>query len=127
MARTPRGHSQVTIGDVARLAGVSRATASRALNDSDKVVPATKQRVRAAADKIGFVMNARARGLALGRAEAIAILFTEPLNEMFADPTYATLVRGIHEALAPTSTMPVLMQASSDFERARVLQRFRQR
>lgn len=119
--------SHATIGDVARIAGVSRATASRALNDSPAVTDETKARVRAAVAETGFVMNAQGRALATGRAEAIAILVTEPLDELFADPTYASVLRGITEGLAETPNLPMLLQAWSDAEHQRALRHFERR
>ncbi|MBB1484253.1 LacI family DNA-binding transcriptional regulator [Tessaracoccus sp. MC1865] len=118
---------RATIGDVARVAGVSRATASRALNDSAQVTAATKERVREAVRETGFVMNKMGRALAVGRSETIAILVTEPLDEFFADPTFLTVLRGITEGLAETSTMPVLLQAWSDAEHRRALRHFERR
>lgn len=50
-----------TLAEVAEAAGVSRSTASRALNDSPRISEETKKRVRAAAKKINFVPNARGR------------------------------------------------------------------
>jgi len=123
--RAPRpGRPSVTIGDVARVAGVSRATASRALNDSPLVTEDTKEKVRDAVRETGFVMNAQGRALAVGRAESVAILVTEPLDELFQDPTYASILRGITEGLAETPTLPILLQASSDAEHRRALRHF---
>lgn len=128
MGRAPRGRkASVTIGDVARVAGVSRATASRALNDSPAVTDDTKQRVRSAVKETGFVMNAQGRALAVGRAESIAILVTEPLDELFEDPTYASVLRGITEGLAETPTLPMLLQAWTDTEHRRALRHFERR
>lgn len=121
------GARRATIGDVARIAGVSRATASRALNDSPAVTPATKERVRAAVQETGFVMNARGRALAMGRSESIAILITEPLDELFADPTYGVVLRGITEGLAASRTMPMLVQAWTEVEHQRALRQFERR
>ena len=118
---------RATIGDVARVAGVSKATASRALNDSPAVTEATKEKVRAAVVETGFVRNAQGRALAMGRAESIAILFTEPLDEFFADPTYASVLRGITEGLSGTRTMPMLVQAWTDLEHQRALRQFERR
>ena len=50
-----------TLAEVAAAAGVSRSTASRALNDSPRISEETKKRVRAAAKKVNFVPNARGR------------------------------------------------------------------
>ncbi|MDF1486807.1 LacI family DNA-binding transcriptional regulator [Tessaracoccus caeni] len=127
MSSRARAHGSVTIADVARAAEVSRATASRALNDSSQVTEQTKRKVRDAARSVGFVMNARGRQLATGRSEAIAILVTEPLDELFVDPTYATVLRGINEGLARTPTLPLLLQAWSPEERQRALQHFERR
>lgn len=128
MGRGPRkGKASVTIGDVARVAGVSRATASRAINDSPVVTPETKLKVQAAIKETGFVMNAQGRALAIGRAEAIAILVTEPLDELFEDPTYRSILRGITEGLLETPTLPILLQAWSPAEHRRALRHIERR
>lgn len=122
-----KGRASVTIGDVARVAGVSRATASRALNDSPLVTADTKKKVRDAVRETGFVMNAQGRALAVGKAESVAILVTEPLDELFLDPTYVSILRGITEGLAETPTLPILLQASSEAEHRRALRHFERR
>lgn len=115
-----QGHKRVTLHDVAQKAGVSRSTASRALNGSKRISEQTTQRVKDAARALGFVANAQGRALAMGRSETISILITEPLDELLSDPTYGAFLRGISEELSHTSYLPVLMQASSAFERKRV-------
>lgn len=62
-----------TIADIARLAGVSKATVSRALNDSPLVSVATRMRVRAIAQQHGFEMNATARSLSRRRSNVVAL------------------------------------------------------
>ncbi len=127
--RTPRaaGRGSATITDVARVAGVSRATASRALNDSPAVTARTKAKVAAAVVETGFVMNAQGRALAMGRAESIAVLVAEPLDELFDDPTYAVILRGISERLSSTPMLPMLLQASTEMEHERAIRHFRHR
>ena len=108
-----------TLAEVAAAAGVSRSTASRALNDSPRISEETKKRVRAAAEEVNFVPNARGRALAVGRTEIIAVLVTEPLSELFSDPTYSEFLSGITEELSESSYLPVILQASSMHERNR--------
>ncbi|MDE3132142.1 MAG: LacI family DNA-binding transcriptional regulator [Acidobacteriota bacterium] len=62
-----------TIADIARIAGVSKATVSRALNDSPLVSTQTRDRVRAIAQEHGFEMNATARSLSRRQANVIAL------------------------------------------------------
>lgn len=62
-----------TIADVARLAGVSKATVSRALNESPLVSAATRERVRAIAQQHGFEMNATARSLSRRQSNVVAL------------------------------------------------------
>src|SRR3954468_22802477 len=63
-----------TIRDVARRAGVSAATVSRVLNDSPLVVEPTRLRVKAAVDELGYRLNATARTLSIGRAQAVGVV-----------------------------------------------------
>ncbi len=62
-----------TIADIARLAGVSKATVSRALNDSTLVSAETRDRVRAIAAQHGFEMNATARSLSRRQSNVVAL------------------------------------------------------
>lgn len=63
-----------TISDIARLAGVSKSTVSRALNDSPLIGAETKERIRAIAREHGFTMNAPARSLSRRQSNAIALV-----------------------------------------------------
>lgn len=72
-----------TLSDVARRAGVSKATASRALNRPDLVAPHTSEKVRLAAADLQFTPNRTARHLALGRTGVIAMLIPTMENTFF--------------------------------------------
>jgi DNA-binding LacI/PurR family transcriptional regulator len=72
---------KATVYDVAELAGVSIATVSFAFTRPEKIKPGTVQSVMAAADKLGYVPSASARGLALGRTGAIGIYAYDYLLE----------------------------------------------
>lgn len=72
-----------TLVDVATLAGVSKATASRALSHSELVAPETAARVFGAAEMLGFVPNRAARQLARGRTGVIALVVPTLENSFF--------------------------------------------
>lgn len=110
----------VTLADVAAAAGVSRSTASRALNHSPRISRSTTEKVARTAADLGFVPNARGQALAMGRTDMIAILITEPIEELFTDPTYGAIIGGITSRLAESSWLPVLLQAAGNDERHHV-------
>lgn len=95
--------SKATIYQVARLAGVSIATVSRALRDSDLVTPQTRERVQAAARELQFTPSRPARSLAEGRHAANGIVFPDLVG-----PYYAEVVLG-YEAAASASGSSVLI------------------
>ncbi|MET8212525.1 LacI family DNA-binding transcriptional regulator, partial [Streptomyces sp. NPDC005373] len=59
-----RGRHGVTIDDVARSAGVSRQTVSRAINDKPEIDPDTRARILEVAHRLGYRPNRHARGMA---------------------------------------------------------------
>jgi LacI family transcriptional regulator len=65
----------MTIRKIAKLAGTSYSTVSRALNDSPLVAEDTKQRIAQLADELGYQINASARGLATGIKTIIGIVY----------------------------------------------------
>lgn len=88
------GGGRVRIYDVARLAGVSVATASKALNDTGRMTEQTRNRVKQAAAQLGFRPNAMARGLIQRRSFTIGLLTNDTYGR-FTLPVMA----GISEAL----------------------------
>jgi LacI family transcriptional regulator len=80
----------VTIRDVAREARVSVASASRALNDRDNVTPATRDRVRAAAQRLSYVPHSGARSLTRQKTDSIGVVLPDLFGEFFSE-----LIRGI--------------------------------
>jgi LacI family transcriptional regulator len=104
--------SRPTIYDVARLAGVSTATVSRALNGTAQIAPATRQAIDAAVEQLGYRPNSIARSLVTKSTQTIALLLPDISN-----PFYAALVSGIQEcALAHDHTM-LLCTTEGDAER----------
>ncbi len=67
-----------TITDIARLAGVSKRTVSRVINDSPKVGKATREKVQSVIDEFGYRPNAQARGLAARRSYLLGLIYDNP-------------------------------------------------
>lgn len=86
----------VGIDEVARRAGVSTATVSRALSGRGTVSAATRARVLAAADELGYVVSAAASSLATGRTRNVGVLV--PLLDRWF---YAQVLSGIATRLSP--------------------------
>lgn len=76
---------QVTIREVAKAAGVSPSTVSRALAPGGTVSAATRDRVLAAADRLGYQPNRAARGLITGRTGAVGLIVPDLLNPFYAE------------------------------------------
>ena len=81
-----RRRAGVTLTDVARLAGVSVATASKAINARSEVAAATRLRVLRAADELAFQPNVLARGLVSGNTRTIGLLTDELAAARFTIP-----------------------------------------
>jgi LacI family transcriptional regulator len=106
---TRQRQGSVTLTDVARLAGVSVATASKALNGRDEVAPTTRGRVLDAAEKLSFRPNALARGLISGRTRTIGLL-TDELGGRFSIP----ILLGVENALGNHQMSVLLCDARGD-------------
>ncbi|MCE6996047.1 LacI family transcriptional regulator [Saccharothrix sp. S26] len=109
-----RRSDAVTLSDVARLAGVSISTASKAINARTEVAPATRDRVLRAAAELSFQPNALARGLISGRTRTIGLL-TDELGGRFAIP----ILLGVENALANEQMSVLLCDARGDAIRRR--------
>lgn len=92
-----------SITEVARLAGVSIATASRVVAASDyPVSPATRDRVLAAARALDYVPNALARGLLKSQIPLVGVIVHD-----ITDPYFSEIVRGVEDAAAPAGYLVI--------------------
>ncbi|TXR51309.1 LacI family DNA-binding transcriptional regulator [Quadrisphaera setariae] len=98
-----------TLRDVARLAGVSTATASKAINGRPDVKAATRERVLEAARQLAFSPNAVARSLSAGRTGTVGLL-TSDLEGRFSLP----VLMGAEDALGVHETSVFLCDARGD-------------
>ncbi|WP_392870216.1 LacI family DNA-binding transcriptional regulator [Streptomyces sp. LN499] len=98
---------KVTINDVARSAGVSRQTVSRALNDKDEIDGSTKQRVLDAAHELGYRPSRFARGLVRQDTTTIGLVIPDLLNPFFTEVAAGALeaarARGWHVVVYDTA------------------------
>ena len=106
--------------DVARLAGVSKATASRALSGRGYVSAETRDRVVAAAAAIGYVVSSNAASLVTGQSRTIGVLLPA-INRWY----FGEVLDGIESALIAAGYDLTLYRLSSDAaERRRVFEYF---
>ena len=83
----------VTVHDVARAAGVSISTVSRALAAPERVAAETRDRVTRVAAELGYRPNHAASGLRMGRTQAVGLLVPDLENPYFATVTKAVQAR----------------------------------
>lgn len=88
--RKPTG-GRSTITDVARLAGVSKKTVSRVLNESPLVRGDTRAQVLAVMESLGYVPDPQARGLAFRRSFLIGLVFDSPSAQYIVNLQYGVL------------------------------------
>jgi DNA-binding LacI/PurR family transcriptional regulator len=103
-----RAHRRPTIDDVARHAGVSKGAVSLALNGRPGVSDATRLRIAAAADALGWHPSARAKALSESRALAIGLIIARPPNLLASDPFFGQLLAGVETELANSGYALVL-------------------
>jgi DNA-binding LacI/PurR family transcriptional regulator len=102
-----------TLADVARLAGVSSATASRVLTGSARVKPQTRRRVEQAMTTLGYVRNRAPRSSDSRRTGSIALVVCEDNMKVFADPFFARMLWCVSKALSMADLQLVLLALSS--------------
>ncbi|MBP9898459.1 MAG: LacI family DNA-binding transcriptional regulator [Gemmatimonadales bacterium] len=109
-ARTPhRLRATVTIRDVARAAGVSVATVSRAVNESHLVAGETLARVRGVASRMGYVPHGAARSLVMRRTHTIGVLLPDLYGEFFSE-----VIRGIDQTVRKAGYHCLVSSAQHD-------------
>lgn len=116
-----------TLDEVARLAGVSRATASRAINGGNRVSATAQAAVDAAVRTLGYTPNPAARSLVTRRTDSVALVVPEPDERVFTDPFFAHTLRGATRVLSERDVQLVLLLARPGEEEQRMLRYLRNR
>ena len=109
MPPRPAQDERPTLEDVAAYAGVSRSTASRALNDDAYVSSRSRAKVLDAARDLGYSPNQAARSLVTKRTGAVAVVLSEPESKVLDDPYFATVMHAAYRELAETGVQMLLM------------------
>ena len=111
--------ANVTLRDVAAAAGVSVGTASNAFSRPDLVSAQARERVQAAARKLGYGgPNPAARRLRTGDAGALGLIFTENLEFAFGDDAALQFLEGLADALRDGGTGLLIVPLSTQQEEA---------
>lgn len=115
---------RATIRDVARVAGVSDGTVSNTLNRPHLVNPETRDRVRQAMETVGYVPNAAARALRVGRTRTIGLVVLD-----FGNPFFAEVAAGAEQAAVEAGADVALFQTGlgEHTREERLLQRLAER
>ncbi|MEM1164843.1 MAG: LacI family DNA-binding transcriptional regulator [Planctomycetota bacterium] len=111
------GKRRANIRDVARESGVSLTTVSLVINGNDqRISEPTRQRVRAAIEKLHYTPSRLARGLPNRRANTLAVL-VPALQHAFADAYFGEIISGIYESAADRGYRILLEVARRDYIR----------
>ena len=108
----------VTIKDVARVAGVSHTTVSRALRDNPAISPATSESIKRVANEMGYVPNSAARGLKTKRSRTLGVIVRR-----IDDPFFGQVVNGIEDVLQSQDYSLFLAASNKDFAKEKEIVR----
>ena len=97
-----------TIYEVSKLAGVSLATVSRVMNNSEKVSPATRKKVEEAMQQLGYRPNSAAQSLASSRSNTVGVIVP-----VFYGPFYGDILAGIEAELRASKKHVIITSGDS--------------
>jgi LacI family transcriptional regulator len=89
---------RLTLEEIARIAGVSRSTVSRVVNDEPNVSVKVRQRVQRVVEEMGYHPNAAARSLVSRHSQTLGAVIPRAMNTVFVDPFFPYVLRGLAEA-----------------------------
>jgi DNA-binding LacI/PurR family transcriptional regulator len=118
MPNSPDVARRATSYDVARMAGVAQSTVSRCFQSDSNISPATRERVLAAADRLGYMPNALARSLITQRSDLVCVVAARYTMRSSPDVIYA-----LGESLASAGKQLMLITVPHDFPSRETLRR----
>ncbi|AGL19778.1 LacI family DNA-binding transcriptional regulator [Actinoplanes sp. N902-109] len=127
--RNERGGGLPTLEDVAKVAGVSRATASRVINGVRNVDPQLHEMVWNAVGQTGYVPNRLARSLVTRRTGTVALVVSDNeahdddpfMGRFFADPYFGRVVGGLMSVLRTAGIQLALQIVGTEEQRTRLV------
>ncbi len=99
---------RLTLEEIGQIAGVSRSTVSRVINDHPNIRPAVRQRVEDVIRQTGYQPNSAARSLASSQSRVFGLVMPSILHSAFADPYYLLLIQAISHACNQNDYTPAL-------------------
>ncbi len=114
-SRRPQVSRRPTITDVAARAATSKGTVSFVLNGKAGVAPATRDRVLAAIDELGWRPSGAARSLSRSRADAVGLVLARNPETLRADSFFAPFIAGLERGLSADDNA-VLLRFVADEE-----------
>jgi LacI family transcriptional regulator len=112
-----------TLEEVARLAGVSRSTVSRVINDQPNVRSEVRDQVWEVIHQVGYQPHAAARSLVTSRTHVIGMIIPEAVMTLFTDPFFLLLLRGATEACNSQQYQLMLSLFTAHADRQEIYQR----
>jgi DNA-binding LacI/PurR family transcriptional regulator len=108
----------ITIHDVAEIAGVSISTVSRVVNDLGRVAPETKRKVESAIRRLNFQPNSRAQALSRKRTDTIGLIVPD-----FEGQYFGMLMEGAHQEAQANGVHIMVLKAKSAEEQTEAVSR----
>jgi LacI family transcriptional regulator len=86
---------KITIDEIAEMAGVSKTTVSRVLNNKPDVKPETREQIHSLIAKYDFKPNAMAKAISLKKSHTICLIIPHEANNFFSNPFFTDVLHGI--------------------------------
>jgi DNA-binding LacI/PurR family transcriptional regulator len=115
MLEKATGGRRVTIRDIAERAGVSKGAVSYALNDRPGISDATRARILAIAEELGWYPNSAARALSAARANACGLVLARPVRTLAVEPFFSEFIAGVESELSARS-IALTIQLAQDID-----------
>ncbi len=122
LVNSANGVAAPTLEDVAKVAGVSRATVSHVVNGGALVSARSREAVEAAIRTLGYSPNLAARMLVTRRSGVVGVFVPETDARVFSDPFFARAFRGAMDAFADQDTHVILAMSKSGEPPERMLE-----